>query len=273
MTATTTEKRPAFRALHADGHLRDAQPVGPRLGALSAALGSRRWRRPAPAWRSRPAARTAACRVDDVLAHLGLMAAAASCRSTPISRTASPNARGGRGQRGARRATGIAGLSIEDFTGDAGRPLYDPALAVERMRAARAALDAAAADVVLTARAEAFLHGQPDPLRDVGAPAGLRGGRRRRALCARAARRRTRSPPSSRPWRRSPSTFSRRAGAFRAAAGRPRRAPRQRGRRPRPRGLGWARARRPRDRRARDLRGPARQCAGGFRRGVRRFDP
>ena len=51
--------------------------------------------------------------------------------------------------------TGVAGLSIEDATGDPTRPLYDVALAVERIKAARAAIDASGADVLLTARARA----------------------------------------------------------------------------------------------------------------------
>src|SRR6185436_14327892 len=38
-------------------------------------------------------------------------------------------------------ATGIAGLSIEDSTGDSAHPLFDFALAVERVRAARRAID------------------------------------------------------------------------------------------------------------------------------------
>lgn len=58
--------------------------------------------------------------------------------------------------------TGVAGLSIEDATGDPARPLYDPDLAARRVRAARAAIDATGAGVVLTARAEAFLVGERD---------------------------------------------------------------------------------------------------------------
>lgn len=61
--------------------------------------------------------------------------------------------------------TGAAGLSIEDSTGDDAAPLYDRALAVERIRAARAAIDATGAGVVLTARCEAWLVGHPDPAR------------------------------------------------------------------------------------------------------------
>jgi 2-methylisocitrate lyase-like PEP mutase family enzyme len=60
--------------------------------------------------------------------------------------------------------TGVAGLSIEDSTGDRDKPLYDLDHAVDRIRAARAAIDATGADVLLTGRAECYLVGHPDPL-------------------------------------------------------------------------------------------------------------
>ena len=59
-------------------------------------------------------------------------------------------------------ATGVAGLSIEDSTGDAARPLYDLDTAVERIGAARAAIDKAGGDVLLVGRAECFFVGRPD---------------------------------------------------------------------------------------------------------------
>jgi len=62
-------------------------------------------------------------------------------------------------------ATGVAGLSIEDATGDSAAPLYDFGLAVERIKAARGAIDAAGVPVILTARCEAWLVGHPDPAR------------------------------------------------------------------------------------------------------------
>lgn len=62
-------------------------------------------------------------------------------------------------------ATGVAGLSIEDASGNSAAPLYEFALAVERIKAARAAIYASGILVVLTARCEAWLVGQPDPLR------------------------------------------------------------------------------------------------------------
>ena len=63
-------------------------------------------------------------------------------------------------------ATGVAGLSIEDATGDSVTPLYEHALAVDRISAARGAIDAAGARVVLTGRCEAWLVGHPQPLRE-----------------------------------------------------------------------------------------------------------
>ena len=59
-------------------------------------------------------------------------------------------------------ATGIAGLSIEDSTGDPSHPLFDFTLAVERIRAARRAIDASGTGILLTARSEGFIVGRPD---------------------------------------------------------------------------------------------------------------
>lgn len=58
--------------------------------------------------------------------------------------------------------TGIAGLSIEDSTDDEAHPLHDFELAVERVRAARQAIDASGAGLVLTGRSEGFVVGRPD---------------------------------------------------------------------------------------------------------------
>ena len=65
-------------------------------------------------------------------------------------------------------ATGVAGLSIEDARGGAEDPLYPLPEAVERVRVAKSAIDGA--DVLLTARAECFLYGHPDPLREAITP-------------------------------------------------------------------------------------------------------
>jgi 2-methylisocitrate lyase-like PEP mutase family enzyme len=58
--------------------------------------------------------------------------------------------------------TGVAGLSIEDSTGQDAKPLFDIDAAVMRIRAARQAIDKAGGEAMLVGRAEGFLHGQPD---------------------------------------------------------------------------------------------------------------
>jgi 2-methylisocitrate lyase-like PEP mutase family enzyme len=63
-------------------------------------------------------------------------------------------------------ATGVAGLSVEDSTGDPVSPLYELTVAVERVKAARRAIDRSGDDVLLTARAECYHVGHPDPLRE-----------------------------------------------------------------------------------------------------------
>jgi 2-methylisocitrate lyase-like PEP mutase family enzyme len=61
-------------------------------------------------------------------------------------------------------ATGVAGLSIEDASGDRAVPLYERGAAVARVRAARTAIDASGTGVLLTARCEAWLVGDAEPL-------------------------------------------------------------------------------------------------------------
>jgi 2-methylisocitrate lyase-like PEP mutase family enzyme len=58
--------------------------------------------------------------------------------------------------------TGVAAVSIEDSTGDANNPLRDIATSVERMRAARAAIDETGGETMLIGRAENFIVGRPD---------------------------------------------------------------------------------------------------------------
>ncbi|WP_038363758.1 isocitrate lyase/phosphoenolpyruvate mutase family protein [Bosea sp. UNC402CLCol] len=63
-------------------------------------------------------------------------------------------------------ATGVAGLSIEDATGREADPLYPFELAVARVKAARKAIDETGSGVLLTARAECFLTGHPEALKE-----------------------------------------------------------------------------------------------------------
>lgn len=62
----------------------------------------------------------------------------------------------------AAEAAGLAGCSIEDFSGDEDKPIYEFSHAVERVAAAVEAARALRRDFVFTARAENFLHGRPD---------------------------------------------------------------------------------------------------------------
>jgi 2-methylisocitrate lyase-like PEP mutase family enzyme len=62
--------------------------------------------------------------------------------------------------------TGVAGLSIEDASGDPAKPLYDLPVAIDRIRAARDAIDASGTGVLLTGRAECYLVGHPEPLKE-----------------------------------------------------------------------------------------------------------
>ena len=63
-------------------------------------------------------------------------------------------------------ATGVAGLSIEDATGEPATPLYELSLAVERIQAAREAIDRSGSGVLLTARAECYHVAHPDAFRE-----------------------------------------------------------------------------------------------------------
>ena len=58
--------------------------------------------------------------------------------------------------------TGVAGLSIEDSTGNKAEPLHELRLAVDRVRAARRAIDDSGTGVLLTGRSEGFITGRPD---------------------------------------------------------------------------------------------------------------
>jgi len=101
-------------------------------------------------------------RLDDVLAHLRTICAAVT---VPVNAdfeggfAVAPEGVAGNVSRAL--ATGVAGLSIEDATGNPAQPLFEFALAVDRIRAARAAIDASGTGVLLTARAEGFLVGRP----------------------------------------------------------------------------------------------------------------
>lgn len=101
--------------------------------------------------------------IDETLAHLREMVTATGLPvNADFEQGFAPDAAGV--ARNVRLAvdTGVAGISIEDSTGDASEPLRDIASAVERMQAARAAIDATGGETLLVGRAENFIVGRPD---------------------------------------------------------------------------------------------------------------
>jgi 2-methylisocitrate lyase-like PEP mutase family enzyme len=101
--------------------------------------------------------------LEESLAHMTAIAAAVD---VPVSAdfeagfATAPDKVGENVARAAR--TGVAGLSVEDSTGSASDPLFEFSLAVDRIRAARHAVDAGGSGVLLTARSEGFIVGRPD---------------------------------------------------------------------------------------------------------------
>ena len=163
MAHTAAEKRAVFRRLHESGcfvipnhwdigSARYLQHLG--FKALATTSSGFAW--------SMARADTTVPR-DDVLAHLKAIAGAADI---PVN----ADFEGGYADdpEGVARnvtlavATGVAGLSIEDSTGNAEAPLYEFPQAVERIKAARRAIDAGASGVFLTGRSEGFIAARPD---------------------------------------------------------------------------------------------------------------
>ena len=156
-------RRRAFRALHAAGCFVIPNPWDAGSARYLASLGFQALASSSAgfAW-SRGIADNAVSR-DAVLAHLRELVAATEL---PVNADfesgfgATPRDVG----ESVRLAvdTGVAGLSIEDATGDAAHPIFDLPEALARLRAAREAIDASGGDVLLVARAENYLHGRPD---------------------------------------------------------------------------------------------------------------
>ncbi len=160
---TTAQKRAAFRQLHQSGCFVLPNPwdIGSarmlqHLGFQALASTSSGF-----AWSIGRADNQVAC--DDVLAHLTALCAATDLPVNADFESGFAHDPDGVAANVTRAvATGIAGLSIENATGDKARPLYDDALGVARIQAARAAIDETGEDVLLVARCEGFLWGERD---------------------------------------------------------------------------------------------------------------
>ena len=166
MTATRptiAEKRRAFRQLHEAGCFVIPNPwdVGSALYLQSLGFKALASTSSGFAW-SQGHADNRMTR-DQVLAHLTAMVAATDI---PVNADFESGFARDTGEVtesvGLAVQTGVAGLSIEDSTGDAQNPLFDIATAVERIRAARRAIDKGGGDTLLVGRAECFLVGRTD---------------------------------------------------------------------------------------------------------------
>ena len=163
MPRTVRDKRAAFRALHAEGCFVLPNPwdVGSALVLQDLGFQALASTSSGFAWSTGRA--DGASSRDAVLAHLRAL-----CEATDVPINAdfesgyAANADGVAESVRMAIATGVAGLSIEDSTGDRERPLRDVADAVERLRAARAAIDGSGGDTLLVGRAENFIVGRPD---------------------------------------------------------------------------------------------------------------
>ena len=152
-----------FRALHESGTFVMPNPWDAGSVRLLVRLGFPAVATTSSGWAWSKGRRDNGLTVEDALAHLREMAAASPVPVNGDFEGGFAVEPDGVAANVARAAdTGVAGLSIEDSTGDADNPLFDFQLSVERIRAARHALDATGSRVLLTARSEGFIVGRPD---------------------------------------------------------------------------------------------------------------
>lgn len=161
MRPSVAERRATFRQLHAGGCFTMPNPWDAGSALMLQGLGFKALASTSAgmAWSlGRP---DNGVPLDDVLAHLRVLVSAVDLPVNADFEHAFADGPEGVAANVAHAAdTGVAGLSVEDSTDNADAPLYDFALAVERIAAARDALDGSG--VVLTARSEGFIVGRPD---------------------------------------------------------------------------------------------------------------
>jgi 2-methylisocitrate lyase-like PEP mutase family enzyme len=163
MPVTTADKRATFRQLHETGCFVLPNPfdVGTAMALQHLGFKAIASTSAGFAWTIGKADNRVT--VDDVCTHLAAISAAVDIPVNADFEAGFADAPEGVAANVARAVkTGLAGLSIEDSTGDKDKPLYERGLAIARMAAARKAIDADKSGVLLTGRCEAFLWGQPD---------------------------------------------------------------------------------------------------------------
>src|ERR1700720_1399254 len=150
MPVTTADKCAAFRKLHESGCFIIPNPFDPGSARALQHLGFKALASTSAGFAWTIAKADNRVTVDDVCDHLTAICAAVDI---PVNAdfeggfAVEPEKVGANVARGVK--TGVAGLSIEDSTGDSAKPLYERSLAVERIRAARSATDADNSGVLL----------------------------------------------------------------------------------------------------------------------------
>jgi 2-methylisocitrate lyase-like PEP mutase family enzyme len=163
MPVTTADKRATFRKMHESGCFVIPNPFDVGSAKALQLLGFKALASTSAGFAWTIGKADNRVKLDDVCGHLTALCAAVDL---PVNAdfeggfAHEPEKVGANVARAVK--TGVAGLSIEDSTGDAAKPLYDRALAIERIKAARAAIDADNSGVLLTGRCEGFLVGQTD---------------------------------------------------------------------------------------------------------------
>jgi methylisocitrate lyase len=158
-----TERIRRFRQLHESGCFVIPNPWDVGSARVLAGLGFPALATTSSGFAWSQGRRDAASSLSDTLAHFRVLAESVTVPLNGDFRggfATEPEAVGTNVALAAR--TGLAGISIEDSTGDPGHPLFDFPLAVERIRAARRAVDASGTGVLLTGRSEGFISGRPD---------------------------------------------------------------------------------------------------------------
>lgn len=163
MTRSVAEKRADFRALHEKGCFVIPNPWDTGSARYLEGLGFKALATTSSGFAWSHGHADGAMSRDAILAHLRELVAATDLPvNADFENGFAADAQGVAESVRLAVETGVAGLSIEDSTGNAADPLFPIDVAVERMRAARKAIDASGADVMLIGRAENFFAGRPD---------------------------------------------------------------------------------------------------------------
>jgi 2-methylisocitrate lyase-like PEP mutase family enzyme len=161
---TDTERAERFLALHSASTpllMPNAWDIG--SAALFASLGFEAIATTSGGFAATRGRLDGAMTKDEVLAHCGELAAAVDIPvSADLENCFAHDADGVAATIAAAVELGVAGGSVEDFTGDRDAPIYETAQAADRVRAAAEAAHTGPVSFVLTARAENYLHGRKD---------------------------------------------------------------------------------------------------------------